>query len=128
MVTRRLQSGDRARQRGALHADMVVAIALLMAVALPLTVSSVNEQKLLRAEYHHAVAMGIVDGEMEILAVGEWRAWTEGAHNYPVRAEAAKNLPPGRFVLTRGANTLRLEWLPEKPAHTGKIAREIRLP
>ncbi len=123
-----LSPNPRRRQCGAMLTDFLVAATLFSAVALPLVVSSANEQKVLRAEYHHAIAMSIVDGEMEILAAGEWRAWTEGAHNYPVRAESAKNLPPGRFVLTRGANTLRLEWLPDKPAHTGKIAREIRLP
>ncbi|MEW6303682.1 MAG: hypothetical protein AB1705_09440 [Verrucomicrobiota bacterium] len=107
--------------------DLVIAIAILMIAAMPLGVSIVRDQNAVRTEYHRAVAMEIVDGEMEILAAGEWRAFGEGAHEYRVRAEAAKNLPAGRFQLTRGAKSVRLEWVPAKRGKGGPVAREFSL-
>jgi hypothetical protein len=69
--------------------------------------------------------MEIVDGEMEILAVGGWRSLAPGAHEYPVRAGAATNLPPGRFLATVAAGKVRLEWLPEVKDHGGRVVREV---
>ena len=116
------------RQRAVLTTELLIAIGILTTAVLPLAYGWQQERKLLRAHYHHAVVMQIVDGEMEILAAGEWRGVREGQQPYPVRAEAARNLPPGRFVLTRHGETLRLAWQPDKPDHGGKVVREIRLP
>jgi len=35
---------------------------------------------------------------------------------------------PGRFVLTRDAKLVRLEWLPVRKHSGGKLTREVRLP
>ena len=78
--------------------------------------------------YHQAVAMAIVDGEMEVLSVGRWRQIPMGTHPYRVRAEAARNLPPGDFILTREENRLRLAWHSDRPHAGGRIVREITLP
>ena len=108
-------------------AEVAVGIAILVAVLLPLSLSMLKDQKLCRAYYHRAVAMEIVDGEMEILAAGEWRAFQPGSQPYPVRAEAAKNLPPGRFILTRENRLIRLEWVPNKLLGIGPVLREWRM-
>ena len=118
---------QRARQRGALMAEVAVGIAILVTALLPVSLLMVKDQKLCRAYYYRAVAMEIVDGEMEILAAGEWRAFKTGSQTYPVRAGAAKNLPPGRFILTRESQLIRLEWVPEKKRGVGPVLREYRM-
>lgn len=122
MVTRRNHS--RLQRAGALSAELAVAMAILAAVMIPLSFAFQQEMKLCRAHYRDAVVMEIVDGEMEILAAGEWRAFKEGVQSYPVRAEAAKNLPPGKFVLTVSGKKLRLEWRPDRPHGGRKMLRE----
>jgi hypothetical protein len=92
---------------------------------LPLGGAWYHEKKLLRVYYGDAVAMEILDGEMEVLAAGDWRSFTEGRHELKPTALAATNLPPGQFILTREPQRVRLEWLPK---HGRKMAREITLP
>ncbi len=108
-------------------AEVAVGIAIFVGVLLPLSLSMLQDQKLCRAYYYRAVAMEIVDGEMEILAAGEWREFKSGSQPYPVRAAAAKNLPPGRFILTRENKLFRLEWVPEKKHGIGPVLREWRI-
>ena len=115
----------RLHERGILMTELAVAMAIILMVVLPLAFSIGHEQKLLRAYYNRAVAMEIVDGEMEVLVAGEWHAFQEGAQSYPVSAEAAKNLPPGAFKLTITGKHLRLEWLPQKKYQGGKVIREV---
>jgi len=110
---------------GFLNLEAVVAISILAIVMLPLAYASFHEARLLRAYYRDAVAMEILDGEMEVLAAGEWRAFAEGRHELKPSANAATNLPAGHFILTRDVNRVRLEWLPE---HGRKMSREIKLP
>ena len=57
----------RLRQCGSLMAEMLVAIALLMVVLVPVAYSFDAEKRAARATYDHAIAMEIVDGEMEVL-------------------------------------------------------------
>jgi hypothetical protein len=114
-------------ERAMLSTELVVAMAILLIAVLPLGYSFVGDTRVLRATYQRAVAMEIVDGEMEILAAGEWRAFPEGAQSYVVQAGAATNLPPGRFQLTRTGNQLRLEWLPDRKHAGGNIVREVTL-
>ncbi|KAF0175459.1 MAG: Uncharacterized protein FD161_3354 [Limisphaerales bacterium] len=123
MVTQTHSTG-RARERGALQADLLVAMAIIAVAMIPLSAGFMTEQKVLRSHYWHAVAMEIVDGEMEILVAGEWRALPEGTQTYPVKAGAAKNLPPGKFTITRTGKALRLEWTPDKGGSGGKVVRE----
>ena len=115
---------SRRRRRGALITEVVVAMGLLTFAMLPLAFSISREQKLTRAYFNRAIVMEIVDGEMEALMAGEWRAFVPGAQSYPVRAEAARSLPPGTFVLTLDHDRVRLEWLPEKSGKGGKVVRE----
>lgn len=108
--------------------ELAVALGILAVAIVPLGYLLHQERQLARAYYYRAVAMEIVDGEMEILAAGEWRAFPEGSHPYTVRGEAANNLPAGKFVLTLREKRIRLEWLPGQPGCGGKVAREASAP
>ena len=118
---------DSRRERGSLMADLVVAMGLLAVGCLPLAFAFEQEIRACRSHYQNAVAMEIIDGEMEILAAGEWRAFQPGEQTYSVRAAAAKNLPPGRFTLTVREQKLRLEWKPEKIRKGRPVVREARI-
>lgn len=113
------------RERGVLMTEMVVAMAILVIAVLPLAFSIGYEQKLLRIEYNKAVAMEIVDGETEVLAAGEWRAFKQGTQPYRVHDDATKNLLPGQFELTITGKRLRLEWRPDQKGEGGRIVREV---
>ena len=104
--------------------ELALALGILTAVIIPLGYSFTQEQRVCRVDYWHAVAMEIVDGEMEVLAAGDWRSFMEGTHPYSVTAGAAKNLPPSRFVLNIQGRQLRLEWRPDSPRNGGPIIRE----
>jgi hypothetical protein len=121
-------NGRTQRERGALATECVVAMGILATVMLPLSFSFMQEMKMTRAYYHRAVALEIIDGEMEVLAAGESRAFVEGRQSYRVRAAAATNLPPGEFALTLREGTARLEWIPNARGVGGAVVREVKLP
>ena len=107
--------------------ELVVAMAILVIAIIPLGYSLITDARFLRINYQRAVAMEIVDGEMEILAAGEWHSVLEGTHPYTVHATAAANLPPGQFQLNRSGNHLRLEWKPAQFGKGGPVVREVTL-
>jgi type II secretory pathway pseudopilin PulG len=113
------------RKRGFLMVDLLVGMAILTLAIMPLAFSFVHERQLLRAEYFRAAAVEIVDGEMEILAAGEWRNFPNGSQAYAVHAQAAAGLPPGHFQLTKSGKHLRLEWKSDEPRGIGPVVREI---
>lgn len=125
MVTR--ISNRAPRQRGALMVELLVAVALLVGALLPLAYSIGFERRVARRLYQRAVAMELVDGELEILAAGGSAGLARGTQVYPVRALAATNLPPGQFLLSVTTNQLRLEWRPESQQHGGTVVREVTL-
>jgi hypothetical protein len=125
MVTR--VANHRLRRRGGLLIELLVAMSLMGAALLPLAYSILSEQRLARACYQRAVALEIVDGEMEVLAAGEWRSFTPGTHDYVPHAAAATNLPPGRLLLTLRPGKVRLEWRPAVARHGGPVVREVNL-
>ena len=109
-------------------AELLIAMAMMVGVLLPLAYSITSEKRLARTAFHRAVAMEIVDGEMEILAAGEWRTFSPGKHEYPIHAIAATNLPPGRFLLTVGTDKVRLEWKPNaKKYGRAVVLREAKI-
>ena len=105
--------------------ELMFAMALLAIAFFPLAYSSIADAKLFRITYQRAVAMEIVDGEMEILAAGEWRVYPEGTQTYQVQANAAANLPAGHFQLTRHGNHLRLEWDSDGKSGVSAVVREV---
>ena len=119
-----LRKSPRSR-RGFLMVDAVVAMAILSLAIVPLGFSFARERQLLKIEYLHSVANEIVDGEMEILAAGDWKNFPDGAQAYTVHSRAAASLPPGHFQLTKTGNHLRLEWLSDKHKGIGVVVREV---
>lgn len=119
-----IQTHRLAKQRGMLMTEMVMAMSILVIAMLPLAYSSKSDARLFKATYQRAVAMEIVDGEMEILAAGAWHDFPEGTHPYSVHARSAANLPAGQFQLTRTGQHLRLEWASAKKQGIGPVVRE----
>jgi len=115
-------------QHGLLTTELIVALSILVLTLMPIAFTFVAESRRCRSYYQEALAMELVDGEMEVLAAGEWRAFPDGKHNYPVSAQSVTNLPPGRFTLTRTEKRLRLEWRPQPPGTGRVIVREVQLP
>ena len=122
---------NRRRQQGyitVLLTEMTVAVGLMAVVLIPLTVGFFKEAKQMRHLYREAVAMEIVDGEMEILAAGGVEGISAGNPPDAINAAAATNLPPGKFTLTRKGKTLRLEWRANEPLEHLRVNRELLLP
>ena len=124
--TSRPVSSQRQGQQAALMIELLVAVALLLGGLLPIAYGIASEKKLARASYQRAVAMEIVDGELEALIAGGMGGLTNGIWKYTVQAGAAVNLPPGAFFLTVNSNKLRLEWRPALKDNGGSVFREAR--
>jgi hypothetical protein len=120
-------STRRESELGALTTELLVAMALLIAALFPLAYSFASEKRLARSYYQRAVAMEIVDGEMEVLLAGEWRSYRPGLQEYRVKAAAATNLPPGKFQLEVANDKVRLEWLPSLQMQGGPVTREGKI-
>jgi hypothetical protein len=112
------------RNRAALMVELMVGIAILGIAVFPLAYSFAKEHQYLRSCYQRAVAMEIVDGEMEVLLAGEWRTFTNGVHEVTPRAQSATNLPPGKLELVVTGKDLRVEWLPADKDQGGEVIRE----
>ena len=95
---------------------------------LPIAFGFLVETRAVRSSYFDVVIMEVVDGEMEILAAGDWSRFELGQHPYPVSAAAVKNLPEGSFRLTRSDRRLRLEWIPGSGVRQRAHSREVALP
>ncbi len=108
--------------------ELLAAMAILAGVAVPLGWSLASERTLARSLYQRAVAMEILDGELEVLLAGEWRAFGTGTREYEVHSQAATNLPPGTFTLTVDSKRVHLEWTPTAKHHGGAISREALFP
>jgi len=128
MVTRPFPFRRARGQRGAFATECVVALGIFALAAMPLSLAFLREARYSRACYQRAATMEIVDGEMEILAAGEWRSFGPGTHPYPSLASAATNLPAGGFqlnVVPAGESTqLRLAWAPAGSRTNGAVVRE----
>jgi hypothetical protein len=125
----KLASNDHASgagRRGFAATELLVAIMLLLVAALPLAYAFTSDARLLRAGYLRAIAMELVDGELEVLAGGGWRAYSPGTHDYTLRGAAATNLPPGQCRLTLTTNLIRLEWKSDRAHSGGTVVREVR--
>jgi hypothetical protein len=125
--SRQMTFPQRRRELGALSTELLVAMALLVAALFPLAYSFASERRLARSYYQRAVAMEIVDGEMEVLLAGEWRSYKPGVQEYHIKGSAVTNLPPGRFQLEVAKEKVRLEWLPTAQMQGGPVAREGRI-
>jgi hypothetical protein len=114
-------------RRGFLEVDLAVGLAILALAIMPIGYSFIREREVLRAEYFHSAAMEIVDGEMEVLAAGDWKNFPNGSQNYVVHGPTADRLPPGHFQLTKTGHHLRLEWSPIRNHGIPPVVREITI-
>ena len=110
-----------------LQLDVAVAITVLALVFIPLSVSSSGDLDLARRHYFEAVALQLIDGEMDVLLAGEHRKYTTGEHRITPVGEAVQNLPEGEFVLTVHDQKLTLAWVPTKRAKWGRVERVVEL-
>lgn len=115
------------RERASLMIELLVAMSILVGVMMPLAWSLASERRLARALYQRAVAMEIVDGELEVLMAGEWKTYGAGQHLYAVNNVSRTNLPQGEFWLTVQTNNVKLEWQPTVKHHGGAVARGGRI-
>jgi hypothetical protein len=114
-------------KRGFLEVDLLVGLAILSLAIVPLGYSFARERQVLKMEYFRSVANEIVDGEMEILAAGDGKNYSEGAQAYVIHSRAAASLPPGHFQLTKNGNHLRLEWTPDERRGVSAVVREVTI-
>ncbi len=121
---------ERRKERGsALLVELVGAMLVLTLAIMPITLMLLKDQRACREHYHKAVAMEIVDGEMEVLRAGYWKEFKQGAQPYPTTANSATNLPEGELRLTLQGEKIRLEWEPkEQRFQSIHIVREADLP
>jgi Tfp pilus assembly protein PilV len=115
------------KQRGAIMAELIVAMSVLVIAMLPLSYAAISNIRELRTTYQKAVATEIVDGEIEILAADPALQLPQGTNTYDVHANAATNLPPGQFQISRDGNLVRLQWTSAKKIGIGPIVREVRI-
>ena len=104
--------------------ELIVAIMILVIALFPLITSFASVHKSVRIGYQRAIAMELVDGEMEYLLAGGWREFKEGTQPYTLRGDSVTNLPQGKTVLTVNGKHLKLEWSPDKKDTGGIITRE----
>ena len=116
-----------ARCRAFLQLDVAVAITVLALVFIPLSISSSGDLDLARRQYFEAVALQLIDGEMDVLLAGERRKDTLGEYGITPVGEAVQNLPEGKFVLTVKEKQLTLAWVPTKRAKWGRVERVVEL-
>jgi hypothetical protein len=114
----------KSKTSGMLSTELMVAMAILIMAMMPLAFTFAQEQKLMRNSYRRAVAVELVDGEMEILLAGEWHHFNPGRQTYQLHGDAVKSLPPGKTTLTITGQHLRLEWQPDKKSSGGEVVRE----
>lgn len=115
---------SRRRECGALMTEALIGMAILAVAVMPLSVTFMTNQITVHRLYQKAVTMEVIDGEIEILAAGEWHSFKEGAQPYPIDEKHAKNILRGAATLTVAGNHLRLEWKPEDGRKGNFIVRE----
>ena len=120
----------RKRERGSvLLSELIGAMLILTLAMMPIILMLAKDQQACREYYFKAVAMEIVDGEMEVLRAGYWKEFEQGIQNYPTTANSATNLPVGELLLTLEAKKMRLEWKPKEERYQSvHIVREVDLP
>ena len=116
-----------ARCRAFLQLDVAVAITVLALVFIPLSISSSGDLDLARRHYFEAVALQLIDGEMDVLLAGERQKYTTGEYRITPVGESVQNLPEGEFVLTVHDQKLTLAWVPTKRAKWGRVERVVEL-
>ncbi|MDP7010001.1 MAG: hypothetical protein QF685_01360 [Verrucomicrobiota bacterium] len=116
-----------AKRLAFLQLDVAIALTVLALVFIPLSVSSSGGLDLARRHYFEAVALQLIDGEMDVLLAGERQKYTTGEHRIKPVGEAVQNLPEGEFVLSVQDEKLTLAWVPKKLTKWGQVERVVQL-
>ena len=116
-----------AKRLAFLQLDVAIALTVLALVFIPLSVSSSGDLDLARRHYFEAVALQLIDGEMDVLLAGERQKYTSGEHRIRLLGKAVQNLPEGEFVLSVQDQKLTLAWVPKKLAKWGRVDRVVQL-
>lgn len=122
MIRERFRPGP---NRAALMLELLVGMAILVLAVFPIAFQFLMEQRIVRDSYREAVVMEILDGEAEFLMMGAWKTAPLGTSEYPINAEAQASLPPGRFLVSRSSDRIRLEWLPSAGVKLRSQTREF---
>tara|TARA_B100001971_G_C18197556_1_gene542459 strand:+ start:500 stop:883 length:384 start_codon:yes stop_codon:yes gene_type:complete len=121
---------DRRKEQGSvLLAELIGAMLVLTLAMMPIILMLAKDQQTCRKYYFKAVAMEVVDGEMEVLRAGYWKEFEQGVQTYPTTANSVTNLPEGELLLTLEAKRMRLEWKPKEERYRSvHVVREVDLP
>ena len=85
-------------RRGLWTVDVAVALGLVVVTLIPIALRYYPMQKLFRGYYFHSVAMEIVDGELEILAAGEWKRFPLGTNDFQAAEDYLQKALPIKIV------------------------------
>jgi len=107
--------------------DVVLAVSILILLFIPFGVTSSGKLDLARRQHFEAVALQMIDGELDVLLAGERQKYPLGEHKITPPGEAVKTLPVGEFILIVKEKQLSLAWVPEKGAKWGRVEREVTL-
>jgi hypothetical protein len=114
-------------RRAFLEVDLLAAVALLCVALLPLAYSFINDRRAIRDTYERAVAMQLLDGEMEILVAGAGRQYPLGTNELTLTGNAVTNLSSRHALLLVQPGKFRLEWHPARLEHP-TVIREVNTP
>jgi hypothetical protein len=113
--------------RGSALLEISIAFVLFGLVSIGCWTMLIRGSTLLRSHCQRSIVSQILDGEMEMLKAGEWRAFPPGVHIYPVDCFSASSLPDGAFTLRRDDRKLVLEWKAVSAHVKMQVRREMNL-
>lgn len=116
------------RTAGAIHLEAILALALTAAVLLPLSGVVVSQRRIASDLARHLAMIELVDGEMELIASGDWVRFSEGTHSIPLPAPDGFVPPVGELTLVRQGREFRLAWQPTHRWIGGGIERRWTVP
>jgi len=117
----------RRQQRAFASMDLFLAMAVFLFGFFSVAYLSTREMRLARAYYYDSIALSLVDGELEVLAAGEWRSLPEGPSRYRSQAATMHSLPPGELRVTRTPTQIQLEWIPAAKGNGRHITRAFSI-
>lgn len=116
------------RRRGGILMELLVALALLALVLLPLAGGFAGQRRMAKQLSQRLVLTELIDGEMEFIAAGRWRRFTEGTNTLEIEMPPGFLPPPGRTFVIRNVNHFKVVWEPETRLAIGRIERHWTAP
>ena len=116
------------RKVGAIHLEAILALALTAAVLLPISGIVVSQRRIASDLTRHLTMIELVDGEMELIAAGDWVRYPEGTHSVPLPSPEGFVPPVGELTLVRQGREFSLAWRPANRWIGGGIERRWTAP